>query len=73
MTKLEIDKINIKINALISEARLTMLESLELPFGHTTQWPQIRALVLKVFGERGMLPKIKEILDQEYDANWGEE
>lgn len=41
-----------------------LLDGLEIRIGETKEWPHVRAMVLKVFGDRGMEGKILEILDK---------
>jgi hypothetical protein len=57
----------------IDQYRSMIIDPVELLMGESPNWPSLRRQLLKAFGDRGLSARIKEILNNEYDKNWGEE
>ncbi len=73
VTKQEINRIQTKITEVLCESRSNMMDTFEATLGQSKSWPQLRSILLRTFGDRGIPLKIDEILNNEYDSNWGEE
>ena len=56
----------IKLEAIINEiglCRSRILDDCELELGDTPRWSPLRSRILKVFGQRGLEGKVREILN----------
>ena len=61
-----------KIADAVEHSRSMVLDSIELLYGETPHWSYLRKQLLKIFGDRGLTARIREIFNSEYDKNWGD-
>lgn len=59
--------------AAIDQFRSMVIDPVEIAVGDSPCWPSLRKQILKVFGDRGLSARVKEVLDRELDKqHWSD-
>jgi len=73
MTLKQKQQIEFRLNILYKEARSNLLDCIEILLSEHPEKTPIRSNIFRVFGDRGLPIRTKELLDEVYESNWGEE